>query len=410
MDINSQDAEGELPLHLAVKVGDVPTTTILLSCGANVNALNGLSCNHKCCPLPCVKEHPLVLAAQLGFLPLVKLLLDRGASPNAQTQFYNRDAFPLTKFTGKSALHYSAEEANVQMLEALIQAGARTDMRDQFGNTVFHAAVHCYSRWHKEQRNEHDWQPWLASQERCQKQQEILSLLCSSFTHSPAVNEINNARISALFVAALHGCNCKVQILLNAGADPNIEMGSYGSPLHAAVYHDYLDVALTLIQYGSKLNVTNFHGHTPLTASLCLYGSKTDLITTLIVHGADLQVPDQNSQNTLIEICITKDREDCNKICTLLVYAGCKLNRGTWQRLFNIIPDKEENLRGMLRDMCCTPHTLKDITRICIRGLLKGSVVKNGQSIVQTIMKLPLPRSITEYLLLKDIVDNDMDQ
>lgn len=395
---------------MAVKVGDLPTITMLLSCGANVNSLNSLSCNSNSCPLLCLKEHPLVLAAQVGDLSLVEVLLDRGARPNAQTQFCKQDDFPPTELTltGTSALYYATEDTNVEMVEALLQTGARTDMKDQYGNTAFHTAVHCYSRWHKEQRTEHDWNPWLASHQRCQKQQKILSLLCSSSTNSSAVNEVNNHRLSALFVATIYGCNCNVQILLNSGADPNMEMGSYGSPLHAAVYNDYLDVAQTLIQYGSNLNVTDIHGHTPLMAGLCFYGSETDLITTLIVHGADLQVTKQYGQNTLVGICITKSRTDCNKICTLMVYAGCKLNRETWQRPLDRIQNKEENLCDMLRNMRHNPHTLKGMTRIFIRGLLKESVVNDGQSIVQSIMKLPLPRSIQEYLLLKDIVDNDI--
>ena len=398
-------------MHLAVKVGDLPTTTLLLSCGANVNALNSVSCR---CDLrgwqvPFLKEHPLVLAAQFRHLPLVKLLLDRGARPNAQTQYCNQED-SLTKLTGKSALHYAAEEANVEMVEALLQAGARPDMRDQYGNTAFHAAVRCYSRWHKEQRTEHDWNPWLASQERCQKQKKILSLLCSSSTNSGAINEVNNEGLSAVFVATVHGCNCNVQILLNAGADPNMRRGYHGTPLHAAVYNNYIDVAQTLIQYGSNLNATDIDGNTPLMDGVRFHDSETDIITTLIVHGADLQLPatKQYSKNTLVGICIDKGRKDCYKICTLMVYAGCKLNSENWQHHFNKIQNKE--LCDMLSNRCHNPHTLKDMTRICIRGLLKESVVNNGQSIVQTIMKFPLPKSIKEYLLLNDIVDHDIEQ
>ena len=400
LDINKPDEEGELPLHLAVKGRDIETTTMLLSCGANVNKLNSVSS-----PLSEL-QHPLALAAAVGDISLVKLLLDRGSCPNAQMQFcrINCDA-SSSIMTDKSALHYAVEHLEIDIVKILLKHGAETDTVDCYSDTPLHYAVVCYRRWEDSHRSERHYAAGTSGRQRCQTREEILQLLLSSaYTSSSILNAVNENGLSALYIAAQHGCNNSVKMLLNAGANPNI-LGNdrFGIPLHIAVCNDDFDVVRTLVTTGSNLNLRNGYDLTPLTLALRFDGSKTNVITTLIIHGSRLHAT-KYSSDTLVGLCLRTMRQDCNMICPLLVYAGCKLKKETWQRPFEEHFDKETELCDWLREMRSNPHTLKSMCRIAIRNYINDKVL-NGKSIVGRTMALPVPRYMKEYLLLKDVVN-----
>lgn len=403
LDINSTENKWELPLHLAVRLEDIEMTRMLLSYGANVNGMNSdLARCTTCNELSGLTQHPIVLAASLGDMSLVTLLLERGANPNAQAQ-ERIGRRPMTK----TALHYAVNQGNVDMVKILLQHGAITDLIDYDGNTVFHCAVQCSRMLEEEGIITRPSRKDFAGDNICQEHVEILELLCRS-TYRGSITSLlnvqNNERFTALFLAIGYRCKRSVCVLLNVGADPNAYLDGmlhYGTPLHAAVFTQEDDIIQNLVQNGSNLNVTNAFGNTPLYLSI-LYCTNEEVITKLIVHGSDSNVSTECSNNTLIQLCMKTRMEDCSRICHLLVYAGSKVYGTNWQRPF----DKhvtDEDLRDWLREMSYTPNTLQSLSRIAIRKFLIWKV-HNGKSIVKTILTLPLPKYLTEYLLLKDIV------
>lgn len=409
LDINSTENNTlELPLHIAVMTNDLQTSKILLSCGADVNAVNGgLSLCTDWSTCLCARQYAIVLAASMGNTSLVKLLLDGGADPDVQVEHRSDDGSLTNTVLDKSALHYAVNGVHVNMVKILLEHGARTDVIDSDGNTPFHLAASCYRRMEDESIMGRPLCIYYTSAQRCQEQVEIIQLLCSmtcTTSTNIVLNVLNDSRFTALYIAVVNGCNRTVSVLLNAGADPDAcfrGMVTYGTPLHASVTAEYCDVIETLVQNGSNLNVENHFGNTPLRLSL-LYGSTEEVITKLIIHGADTNVRKKCSDDTLIQLCLETRASDCWRICDLLVYAGCKLKQKNWRKPFDEhIQDK--HLCNWLREMSHTPNTLKATSRIAIRHFICEKVV-NGKSLVETMMKLPLPRYLKEYLLLKDIV------
>ena len=160
----------------------------------------------------------------------------------------------------------------------------------------------------------------------------------------------------------------------------------------------------------------------------------------LIIHGAYLDLVDYNGL-TLMATLIHNMRLDCEILARLLVFAGYSLNhdlwilpenrRQTWRNssaasedsicsrsctctrvkasdvkipYISIPHGRVEQLCNWLRERQTNPATLMELCRISIRFHLSHHVT-SGSSIVSNIQKLPLPHSVTEYLLLKDVTD-----
>ena len=385
---------------------DIETTLTLLSYGANVNSTSSIP--HRVLPteIHTKDEHPLVVAVELGDIPLVKLLLYSGANPNGLTVYKIHDSISGKSRTiaSKAALYWAVCRKDVALVDILLRHGARTELRGRSGETVFHLVVSCISWW-----KYHDSHPlWHLRVNQCKKQCKILQLLINSAPNHGILNALNEHGYSPLYQAVLYGCMGKVQLLLAAGADPNnhaVNEDGNGSPLHVAVYKGFHDIAHTLLHNGSNLNSTNFCGYTPLLGNMLRCPGFGGMDAILIVHGANLEVMNRQG-STLIGICIRNMKEQCDLICRLLFYAGASLKEESWQRPFDWPHSRVEDLCDWLRSRNRNPHTLKDLSRIYIRNFLSEKVTK-GKSIAGRVVKLHLPRTVHDYLLLKELVDID---
>lgn len=55
-----------------------------------------------------------------------------------------------------------------------------------------------------------------------------------------------------------------MEILLNAGAYPNVPGDCYMTPLHKAVYLKHYDIVKLLLSYGANPNAVDYEGNTPM--------------------------------------------------------------------------------------------------------------------------------------------------
>ncbi len=95
--IDLKDRDGNTPLMVAARIGNLDAARLLISRGAQVNAANGLG------------ETPLIMAVQKRDLAMARLLLTQGADPG------KRDLA-----SGLSARDYAARDGRSEMIVKLI--------------------------------------------------------------------------------------------------------------------------------------------------------------------------------------------------------------------------------------------------------------------------------------------------
>jgi ankyrin repeat protein len=97
-------------LNSAIVNNNIEEAMIVLKAGAELNAV------HKHFEF---ERPPIILASLYGHLEVVKELIARGANPN------------IVDKNGMTALHEAARMGRLQIVKALIQSGALTEVRNQ---------------------------------------------------------------------------------------------------------------------------------------------------------------------------------------------------------------------------------------------------------------------------------------
>ena len=121
--VDSTDYTGDAPLHYAAKANYEEMTNLLLNSGTEVDLMNYL------------KETPLHHAAAQGSEGLVSLLIERGAYVDSLDNYAKTPLF--------SAISYGDEK----VCKLLLKAGAKIDLVENYGESLLIKAVyHSFSR------------------------------------------------------------------------------------------------------------------------------------------------------------------------------------------------------------------------------------------------------------------------
>ncbi|XP_025072929.1 transient receptor potential channel pyrexia-like [Pogonomyrmex barbatus] len=167
---NNPQVYTETPLHVAASLGNVRSTKLLLSHGADVRVQLGVA-----------RSTPLHLAAEEGSAECTKLLLNAGATWDAKNS------------RGQTAMHLAALAQSVETLDALINAGAKVNAEDDDGRTPLHAAV-----------------------AKALRSSELVKTLIQA---GASVNKADKFGYTPLHIAALNESSPTVMMLLSKGAD-----------------------------------------------------------------------------------------------------------------------------------------------------------------------------------------------
>jgi ankyrin repeat protein len=127
------------------------------------------------------------------------------------------------------------------------------------------------------------------------------------------VDEHNQAGLSALYMAALHGFEALCDQLIALGADVNAPMADGATSLLAATFSGSEALAVKFVaEYGARVNATNRSGAAPIHGAALLGHVK--LLQTLLEHGADVNTPDVNNITALHGAAVHLDVAMCQEL------------------------------------------------------------------------------------------------
>ena len=126
-DVNAMDYYGDTVLRLASKNGNVDCVKALIAAGANLN-MQDMS-----------GKTILMIAAENQDFALMSLIIDAGAD------LYLSGNVPDLPYHNKSVLTYAARESDVNVIRCLLEAGMEIEARDAEGETALMSAYSSLS-------------------------------------------------------------------------------------------------------------------------------------------------------------------------------------------------------------------------------------------------------------------------
>lgn len=162
---------------------------------------------------------PLKFAALEGNDEIVKLLLDKGAFVNLKDK--DSDAQPMLTCVKK-----------ISTLKILVEAGAKIDDTDNWGNTSLKIAAHLNYK------------------------DAVITLI----SYGAQVNIKGEEGNTALLEAAMKGNTEIVQILIESGTDINAGNNEGATALMLAASHDNLESVKLLVNAGASINTKDLSG------------------------------------------------------------------------------------------------------------------------------------------------------
>ncbi|KAL8928295.1 MAG: hypothetical protein Q9172_000979 [Xanthocarpia lactea] len=302
-DPNTRNEDGETSLHRCT-VNSIKTIRLLLGSGADptIRDTRGRTAMHNVARDGCSTkalqllvescglrkpnlEELLLEASRYGFHDMLRYLLDAGADPNLEC--YGRFAI----FTVMERFHDAKET-----VQFLLHRGARADVVTHEGYSVIHHLVKppvCCTPTQK------DLLPILLRQGAPLNTRRQLDLEMQEETGVEYLTPLGEACLEWHWNASM------IQLLSEAGADPNTVTRKGQSILYSACCNRYYSVVTTLLAKGAAPNTKGPTGRFPL-HEIARHGPKGS-VKTLIDYGSDLDERDDNGQTPLFMACSRSD-------------------------------------------------------------------------------------------------------
>ncbi|MDP0589957.1 MAG: ankyrin repeat domain-containing protein [Candidatus Endonucleobacter bathymodioli] len=385
--VNILNADQYMPLHKAVRYGEIEIVKILLNAGADVN--------HKClsihildgrgnvretfCPIPSDFITPLQIAILSADFEIVQILLNKKANPNA---------FIKCKYT---PFDMAVRVNSNDILTELILAGAKMSTKNLWNGRMLQNAV------------------------ATSRSPEVIQTIISN----GAQDSIDLAPFDGyapLSTAVRNKSNDLVKVLINNGADLNWRYSNGDRPLHMAAYgineetivdRKNIDIFEILINARVDVNCQNQHGLTPLMIIVKKprrLDESNDTIDTikliismLLSKGADINMIDEKGYTALHHAA----KHGNSDFATLLVNYGANPNiknsEGYTAVQCAAIANHIHIMRPEVSVVTMRPARMKNIARNTIRRLLLEKR-KATQSLSNMIGQLGLPERIVDFL------------
>ncbi|KAJ8948532.1 hypothetical protein NQ318_000072 [Aromia moschata] len=312
-DVNSEDCYSNMPLLVAVSVGQSEIASFLLERGVNVNYFN-------------VHRHygytALILAAKMGNHEVMELLLKHGADVNimdvdGRTALHDAcyvgylDSVRLLVSNGadvrsktdddSTPLHVACQEASKDVVEFLVDNGADVNEADNDGRTPLHVVaefgdVELFQYLEQngadaQARDEDGCSPLHYA--ICSDDDGLAVLAYLLETHD--ANLVDRSGNAALHKAVQMGYLNVIKLLVSRGADVNLKNTRGRTAFHEATWRSRLDIFQYLIEKGAEINVKDAAGRTALHNE----GLYLELAEFLVDHGVDVNEADNRGRTPL---------------------------------------------------------------------------------------------------------------
>ncbi|XP_017030528.1 uncharacterized protein G9a [Drosophila kikkawai] len=226
----------------------------------------------------------LHLVAHSGTLQMAYLLLCKGAS--------SQDFVNIVDSELRTALMCAVMNEKCDMLNLFLQCGADVAIKGPDGKTCLHIAAK------------------LGNVEATQLIVESYRASRNITSFLSFIDAQDEGGWTAMVWAAELGHTDIVSFLLNQDADPNICDNDNNTVLHWSTLHnDGLDTITVLLQAGADCNVQNVEGDTPL--HIACRHEVTRMCIALIANGADLMI--KNKAEQLPFDCIPNEESECGR-------------------------------------------------------------------------------------------------
>lgn len=268
-------------LHLSAYFGLTQTVSALLATDIDVDIED------------CLQTTPLMYAAQAGHADIVHLLLHSGADPGRICR------------RGRTALHRACEKSYAAVVMEIVSSSKDVAVNDIDGGSssnfsaLMWAVTNENTEIVKHLLTRKDIDVNLKRPNHCQfgalhycvldGQIDIARLLLSDARVE--INAVDASRQTALILAARHGYDDMVSLLLEKGADTDARDMYNGPALLRAVDRNALECVRMLVEHGADYKFKDVHGRNILHG--CAINGHGTIICYLLKNLSDL---DPNAQ------------------------------------------------------------------------------------------------------------------
>lgn len=254
---------------------------------------------------------PLMHASRWGHVEVVRALLAAGASLKA------RDKHVPGEPAGKTALHYAAGKRHIAVAKLLVEAGADVNAVGTAGTgTALMEALEGDPEGEPSDPPASSLQEMLEADGKkkaiAAQDKSIIEFVRFMLSVGADPNRLARDRRGAmLHFAAWDGLIEIVQVLLDAGADVNLQDATGSTALNQAVFAGKKEVAMLLLERGADVNLKEDSGWTSL--HWAVKSNDPKLINTVVKRGAKLNAKTDDGL-TPLGIAIRDKHEKAEKL------------------------------------------------------------------------------------------------